>query len=146
MPVLLERPWRAPEDVLSAFADEPWTCAFLSDGKGPRGRWSYVMRAPDATLTLQPSDTADAFAAVSDLLGPRRDANPDGPPFQGGLAGLAAYELGDRVESLGLNRHPDWPDMALGRYPSLLAFDHQSRRVLAIGQTVGQAEFAAEWL
>ena len=29
----------------------------------------------------------------------------DGPPFQGGVVGLAAYELGDHVEPLGLPRH-----------------------------------------
>jgi len=143
---ILERPWRAPETVLSAFAEDPWACAFLSGGAGERARWSYLLREPDAVLTIAPKDPADPFAAMKALLGPVAPTNPDGPPFQGGLAGLAAYELGDRVEPLGLRRHPDWPDLAVGRYPALLAFDHERSRVLAIGRTAAQAEAAAAWL
>ncbi len=143
---ILERPWRAPEAVLSAFADDPWTCAFLSGGEGERARWSYVLRDPDETLTLAADDTRDPFGAMKALLGPPRTTRPDGPPFQGGLAGLAAYELGDRIEPLNLARHPDWADLTLGRYPALLAFDHRERRVLAIGPDQAGADRAAEWL
>ena len=77
----------------------------------------------------------------------------DGPPFQGGVAGLAGYELGDRVEALGLAGHPDgWPDLAAFAYPALLAFDHQGGEVLAIGrgedsaEAAGRAAAAAAWL
>jgi para-aminobenzoate synthetase component 1 len=143
---LLERPWRQPEAVLSAFADEPWACAFLSGGSGDNARWSYVLREPDATLALAGDETRDPFALIRDLLGEPCDTHPDGPPFQGGLAGLAAYELGDRIEALGLARHADWPDLLIGRYPALLAFDHEQRRVLAIGRTPDQAATAAGWL
>jgi len=143
---LLERPWRQPEAVLSAFADEPWACAFLSGGAGDNARWSYVLREPDATLTLAADDERDPFDLIRDLLGEPRDSHPDGPPFQGGLAGLAAYELGDRIEPLGLTRHADWPDLLVGRYPALLAFDHDRLQVLAIGHTPDQAAAAAGWL
>lgn len=143
---ILERPWRAPEAVLAAFADEPWACAFLSGGGGGRARWSYVMRRPDATLVLPPDDPRDPFGALKALLGPPAPRHPDGPPFQGGLAGLAAYELGDRVERLALARHSDWPDLAVGRYPALLAFDHERGRVLAIGRDPALATEAAAWL
>jgi para-aminobenzoate synthetase component 1 len=143
---ILERPWRAPEAVLSAFADEPWTCAFLSGGGGERARWSYVLREPDATLTVRPDMAEDPFPAMKALLGASRPTNPEGPPFQGGLAGLAAYELGDRIEPLNLARHPDWPDLAIGRYPALLAFDHARRRVLAVGANAADAARAAAWL
>ena len=143
---ILERPWRAPETVLSGFADDPWTCAFLSGGDGLNARWSYVLREPDATLTLAADDARDPFDLIRGLLGEPLPTDPDGPPFQGGLAGLAAYELGDRIEPLGLKRHPDWPDLLVGRYPKLLAFDHERRRVLAIGRDIGQAEEAAAWL
>src|SRR5690349_15096998 len=93
---LIEKAWREPAEVLSAFADEPWACAFLSGGEGPRARWSYLLRAPEAVL-----DDA-SFEALEALIGPRAPSAPDGPPFQGGVAGLACYELGDRVETLGL--------------------------------------------
>jgi para-aminobenzoate synthetase component 1 len=149
--VILKAPWREPLDVLSAFADEPWVCAFLSGGGGARARWSYILRDPEAVLTLagqvkEGGVPRDAFAALAAMVGLRQAAITDGPPFQGGVAGLAAYELGDRVEALGLKRHPDWPDMALGRYSRLLAFDHQERQVLAIGPDGVQAAAAAGWL
>ncbi len=147
------RPWRAPAEVLSAFGTEAGTCAFLSGGEGPRARWSYVLRAPDAQLRIGRGDPRDAFAELAALLGERGDRHPDGPPFQGGIAGLAGYELGDRVEGLGLAEHGDgWPDLAVCRYPALLAFDHHEKRVLAIGRgadgaTAGaRALDAADWL
>lgn len=143
---ILERPWRAPEAVLSAVADEPWTCAFLSGGEDERARWSYLLRDPDETLVVRPGQAGDPFAAMKALLGAPRPGHPDGPPFQGGLAGLAAYELGDRIEPLSLARHPDWPDLAVGRYSTLLAFDHRRQRILAIGPTEAGALAAAGWL
>ncbi|HEX6859300.1 MAG TPA: anthranilate synthase component I family protein [Caulobacteraceae bacterium] len=129
--------------MLSAFADEPWACAFLSGGEGPRARWSYLLRSPDVVL-----EEAD-FEALAALIGSRLGRHPDGPPFQGGVAGLACYELGDRVEAVGLKRHPDWPDLAAARYPALLAFDHERREVLAVGRgedAEARAEEAAGWL
>jgi para-aminobenzoate synthetase component 1 len=144
--VILKSAWREPLDVLSAFADEPWVCAFLSGGGGARARWSYILRDPEAVLTLSPSAPRDAFSALAAMIGPRQGASASQPPFQGGAAGLAVYELGDRVERLGLQRHPDWPDLALGRYSRLLAFDHQEREVLAIGPDGAQAAATAGWL
>lgn len=136
----LRTSWREPLQVLSAFAGEPWAIAFLSGGPGARARWSYLARRPDAVLTLSAGDPRDPFQALSDLLGPPGETARDGPPFQGGLAGLAAYELGDRVEALGLARSADWPDLAVGLYSSVLAFDHQERQVIAIGRGFDEAD------
>jgi para-aminobenzoate synthetase component 1 len=129
--------------VLAAFADEPYAVCLLSDGAGDRGRWSYLAREPSRTLTISPTDSRDAFAGLQALIGPAQPLHPDGPPFQGGVIGLAGYELGDRVERLGLDRRPLWPDLVGGRYETLLAFDHHRREVLAIGP---RAETALAWL
>lgn len=143
---LIERAWREPAQVLSAFADEPWACAFLSGGAGERARWSYLLRAPDPVAEAADFETLAAF------IGPRMARHPDGPPFQGGVAGLACYELGDRVEAVGLKRHPDWHDLAIARYPALLAFDHERRAVIAVGRgeddsaAEANAQSAAAWL
>jgi len=148
----IRHPWRAPVDVLSAFADEPWACAFVSGCGGERGRWSYVARSPDMTLTVGPDDRRDPFKTLAELVGPPGERLPGGPPFQGGAAGLASYELGDRVEPLGLARCNGWPDLACGRYRGILAFDHAEACVLAIGrgdtpaQAQAQAQAAAGWL
>lgn len=136
----LRTSWREPLQVLSAFAGEPWAIAFLSGGQGPRARWSYLARAPDAVLTMGADDLGDPFEALRELLGPPGETARDGPPFQGGLAGLATYELGDRVETLGLARSSDWPDLAVGLYSSVLAFDHKERQVIAVGRGYDEAD------
>src|SRR5580704_338241 len=97
---MLRAAWREPVAVLAAFADEPWAIGFLSGGGGADGRWSYLARAPDRTLIFAASDSGDPFAALATLVGPTAPRLADGPPFQGGVAGLAAYELGDHVEAL----------------------------------------------
>ena len=125
--------------MLSTFADEPYAVCLLSDGVGERGRWSYLARAPSQTLTVSPDDPRDAFAALEALTRPTRPIGEHGPPFQGGLIGLASYELGDRVEQLGLARKAPWPDLVCGRYETLLAFDHHRREVLAIGPDAAAA-------
>ncbi|UTP39239.1 aminodeoxychorismate synthase, component I [Phenylobacterium sp. LH3H17] len=127
----LRTSWRDPLEALSAFAGEPWAIGFVSGGGGPRGRWSYVARAPEATFVSAPGQ--DPFAALGDLLGPAGPSLADGPPFQGGVAGLACYELGDVVEPLGLSR-TGWPDLAAARYLAVLAFDHERGEVAAVGR------------
>jgi para-aminobenzoate synthetase component 1 len=132
--------------VLAPFADEPFALCLLSDGADQRGRWSYLLRDPDRTLTVHPDDPIEAFGALAELLGPRRPIDADGPPFQGGVAGLASYELGDRLERLGLERRPSWPDLAVARYERLLAFDHWNQEVLAVGSDRAAAAGALSWL
>ncbi len=146
---LIAAPWRDPLWAAAPFRDEPFACALLSGGPGER--WSYLLRAPDQTLVLEASDRRDPFAALADMVGPALPADPEGPPFQGGAVGLAAYELGDRVEALNLARG-DWPDLVCARYPALLAFDHLQRTVVAVGrgegraQAQGRAREALAWL
>ncbi|MGA0599697.1 anthranilate synthase component I family protein [Caulobacter sp. KR2-114] len=146
---LLRAPWREPAAVLAAFADEPFALGLLSDGSRPRGRWSYVARAPRRTLVLAADDPTDPFTALADLIGPLEPQLADGPPFQGGVAGLAAYDLGDRIEDLGLGRLAGWPDLACAAYPAVLAFDHWNAEVLAIGRGADpdlRARQALAWL
>ena len=131
---VIETDWREPIEVLAAVADEPWAIGFVSGGQGEQARWSYLARRPDQTLIVPADDPADPFEAMAALLGPPSPPLTDGPPFQGGLAGLCAYELGARAERLPLRRLGDWPDLAVARYPAVLAFDHAKRNVRAIGR------------
>jgi para-aminobenzoate synthetase component 1 len=131
--------WADPVDVASAFADELHVCVLLSaDG------WSYVLRSPDAVV--------EQGRDVAGLLG---EAAPvaDGPPFQGGVVGLAAYELSAQLEATAPQaRGGDWPDLTLLRYPALLAFHAGQRRALAIGRgpdpraAAANADVALSWL
>jgi para-aminobenzoate synthetase component 1 len=143
-PTLIEAPWREPADVLAALADEPWAIGFVSGGE--RATWSYVAVEPEAVLSLAGDDPRDPFAALTALVGPMVSNHPDGPPFQGGVAGLASYELGDRVERLGLQRFDGWPDLACARYGAVLAFDHARRRILGISREAAGTARALSWL
>jgi para-aminobenzoate synthetase component 1 len=138
--VILEAPWRDPAGVLSALGERPWTLGLLTGGE--EAGWSYVAADPAAMLVLAPEDPREPLAAIRALAGAPAARAPDGPPFQGGVAGLLAYELGDRFEPLGLARHDGWPDLALARYDALLAFPPERDRVLAAGR--GEGREAAE--
>lgn len=137
--MILRAEWADPLEVLAAFADEPWAAGLCSDGQGARGRWSYVLRRPDKTVVLNGADGAGTLADIAALLTPSEQPFADGPPFQGGVAGLASYELGARLGPVALAR-TGWPDLACARYGAVLAFDHHQRQVLAIGRGASQAE------
>ncbi len=132
--VLRSAPWADPVEAASAFAGEAYACVLLSGAEG----WSYVLRAPDL-VAQPPGDPAPALPA---LLGPTASL-ADGPPFQGGAVGLAAYELSARLEPTAPQARGGWPDLVLLRYPALLAFHPAERRVLAIGRGPDPASAAA---
>jgi para-aminobenzoate synthetase component 1 len=139
--VFHEASWREPAEVLSALGERPWTIGLLTGGAEPG--WSYVAAEPTATCLLQPGDGRDPASVLTELLGRGAALDPAGPPFQGGVAGLLGYELGDRFEPIGLPRHDGWPDLACARYDALLAFDHARSRVVAIGRGASDDEAAA---
>src|SRR6476659_6089397 len=59
-----------------------------------------------------------------------RPTVPDLPPFQGGIAGLFGYDLARRLERLPRAQFDDFhvPDLAVGVYDWVLAFDHAKWR------------------
>ncbi len=137
---MVEASWTDPVESLAPFAAEPYAALLLSG----RGGWSYLLRAPD-TLAHDP-------AALPVMLGQAGGA-ADGPPFQGGVLGLAAYELAARFEPTAPQaRDPDWRDLTLARYPALVAFHADTRRVVAVGraedprQAEERARAARSWL
>ena len=129
--------WRDPIAVAAAYAEEPYTGVLASGGEG----WSYVFRAPDAVLTLNGPDVSLADAeGLLDLAG---CPDPAGPPFQGGVIGLASYELSARLERTVPQGRGGWPDLVLMRFTALLAFHSGARRALAIGRGADQDTAAA---
>jgi para-aminobenzoate synthetase component I len=143
--VQIEAPWREPATALAALAEEAWSLCLLSGGGGARGRWTYLAARPLRTLIIEAGDATDPFAALAGLI-PEGEVLADGPPFQGGVAGLATYELGGRAQGLDLAPHPDWPHLACALYPAILAFDHRDRRLLAIGRGEDAAQAQARGL
>lgn len=128
--------WRAPLAVANGLKDRDGALALLSDG-GALGRWSYVAADPDAVEVIALSDSG------------RLDSLRQ-PQWTTSVVGLLSYDAGARPAT---GARPEvWPDLMLARYPSILAFDHHSRTVEAIGHGDDDASaecacaVAAAWL
>jgi para-aminobenzoate synthetase component 1 len=111
---------------------------------GTLGRYSYVCAEPAVWLTANHGwiNENGRFVAVADPLTilARRLADfslepIDGlPPFQGGAAGLFGYELGHHIEVLPRTEFADFatPELAVGIYDWVIAFDHAQDRAWLI--------------
>lgn len=106
----------------------------ISDG-GRNGRWSWLMLPDGLVQSLDLDNGAQVGPTLSKLLKSKLfPANPEGPPFQGGLVGLLAYSYGSVREPV--TRRPDedpWPVLMAARINALLAFDHNTGTLWAVG-------------
>ena len=138
-------PYRDPLIYLAAVAGRPGTLLFDSAAPNdPRSRYSYLCTDPVETITTpaharHSPDAAAVTAAPLERLRARLRAwpqanDPDLPPFQGGAAGLFGYELGGYLEDLpeSAPSGADHPDMAVGLYDTVAAFDHHAGRAWVI--------------
>lgn len=139
-PFILDIPWRAPVEAFAALAEHPFALLLDSGAGHPAGQMAYIAADPIGVLEVWPGDAGDALAQARALLAPfRQQRPPEGlPPFAGGLAGLASYELGARLDRLP--RAPGgeagtWPDLALGLYDCVAVFDlmQQNARIISWG-------------
>jgi para-aminobenzoate synthetase component 1 len=108
------------------------------------GRYSFVTAAPfewvrsrgnRVTISGQTCRTSDPFSALAKLLSRFRvEPHPELPPFQGGAAGLFGYELCHHIERLPRPRFDEFetPDLAVGLYDWVIAFDHAVDRAWII--------------
>ena len=142
---------------LAGWFEQTRSAALISDGgphKATLGRYSYLMAEPDAVASLAYNDPADIARLLRDATA---FVTPEGrldlPPFCGGLIGMAAFELGLRLENM--KRRPfriegrkAWPELILMRFPAVLAFDHSAETLTAIGRgaTPRQAQAVMERL
>lgn len=140
-------PWLsavAPADAAEGLRGDPGLILLESARPGRQARWSYL--AADPLEILERSDPGpDPFAGARRLLA-RMAADPApapargelGPPFRGGLAGYLAYDLGRRLEripSLAAADQP-LPDLRLGLYDQLVAWDGRSGSAWLVSRTV----------
>ena len=96
-------------------------------------------------VTLQKDNP---FSVVQRLLVDfRTDRRKDGPPFQGGAIGYFGYEMGGLLERLPGTAVDDLalPDMSIGFYDWVVAFDHASGRSWLV-TTKFSREGRAEWV
>ncbi len=134
---------RPPPDPVAAaerFLDLPHLLLLESQpGFGRVGRYSFLSADPFLVLRSkgQMVEEIDAFGSTRRSDDPfevlRRhlaelvtESVPDLPPFQGGAAGYFGYDLCHHLERLPRPRYDDLdlPDMDLGLYDWVLAWDH----------------------
>jgi anthranilate synthase component 1 len=102
-------------------------------GAGPR---ELLYLWPDRVERRRDGETAilpgEPLAALRDALG-RHRAAPHAIPFTGGWVGFFGYDLVRLVERLpGARRPSTLPVAILGRFDTVVAFDHAHQRVLAV--------------
>jgi para-aminobenzoate synthetase component I len=129
--------WIEPLDLVAAgLAGDDWALLLAGQGDHRHARWSYLCPAPVATVLASGPECRSLLSRLGTRLKAAGVAHhADGPPFQGGWAGLLSYGLGHAFEAFerpdpvaGQAGHP-WPDVALGLYDTLAAFDRQTRQV-----------------
>jgi len=142
---VLKLPFMAMESLLDAIFELDHAAAFLSDGS-ERGRWSWLCTHADAISVLDYNDSRKPEEVLGAALKTSRFPTTqisgdqgDLPPFTGGLVGYMSFELGARLENLNprpfrVEGRGAWPEMIILRFPALLAFDHKTRRLLALGR------------
>src|SRR5947209_4783932 len=124
-PLVLEL--RPPPDIESAllqFAAQPHSLFLDSAARDVRlGRYSFLTADPFDFFTVA-VDKAEGLELLSSRLKRwQSPALPDLPPFQGGAAGLLAYDLSRSLERIDPPHYDEFqlPAMAIGLYDIVLA-------------------------
>jgi para-aminobenzoate synthetase component 1 len=125
--------------ALRALADRPGVVLFESAlQRESLGRYSFLTADPYERFVLDRAEYGrDPFGDLRARLGERRrDPIVGLPPFQGGAAGLASYELGACWERLPQAKFDEFrlPCLLAGLYDWVLAWDHLQQRAWIIAQ------------
>lgn len=131
-----------PWDVARRLAHRPHLL-FLDSAAtdSPFARSSFITAEPFAWFTSRGAKD-NPFPRLAQALARYRALPLSGlPPFQGGLAGLFGYDLCHHIESLPRPRWDEFalPDLAVGLYDWVIAFDHGSRRAWLIATGLPEA-------
>jgi para-aminobenzoate synthetase component 1 len=154
---LVEELLPPPDPVMCCerLSDLPYRVFLDSAVRSARlGRYSFLTADPVAIVRSKGADTECAGTRVTsgDALDPLRKLLapfaarplPELPPFQGGAAGYLAYDWGRVHERLPSPRHEDLgvPDVVLGVYDWVLAWDHEASRAWLISTGLLEASHA----
>ncbi len=150
-PLTAELPWIEPVAAYAAVAHLPAPALLESARLDPRlGRFSYLAADPFLLLTSKDGRislgertfTGDPFTVLQRLLRSFPLEPKAGlPPFQGGAVGYLGYDLCHHLERLPYPAADDtaFPDLAMGLYDVVLAFDHSTRRAFLLSSGYPEA-------
>ncbi|MDB5344598.1 MAG: pabB [Schlesneria sp.] len=106
--------------------------------RDPVGRYSFLTADPiQWWQTDQGVFGDDPFRLLESTLNPLANDSVEGlPPFQGGVAGLMGYELGQCFERVPTAADDEFqlPSLAAGLYDWVIAWDHHQQRAWLISQ------------
>ncbi len=129
-----------PLHLFSRFAEQPGALLLDSAQLKPGcGRYSFIaldpfqiMTSKNGVITLGDKKILDnPFTVLKQELAKFSQKNISGlPPFQGGVLGFFGYGLAHHLETLPMSALDDmqFPDLALGFYDLVLAFDEIEKR------------------
>jgi para-aminobenzoate synthetase component 1 len=145
LPEFLEIPYFAPSTVLAGLADQADLVFFDSANHAQpfeqTNRYSYLCYRPIERFVLKngvlngSSFKGDPLQSMQTLLQHfPLTTHPKLPPFQGGAAGCFSYDLCHYFESISQNPNDTlrFPDLAIGIYDVVIAFDHQQQKAWII--------------
>ncbi len=156
LPRYINLPYQPAESIFAIFADEIGA-VWLDSNSTQHGEWarySYMGVEPFALFSAEGQrlvfgDTVtqgNPFDYLQTLL--KRyplTPHPDLPPMQGGVIGYLSYELNQHVEKVPVAAEQDqpFPDMVLGFYDVIIAFDHVQQRSWLISSGLPETTEAA---
>ncbi|MEM7651086.1 MAG: aminodeoxychorismate synthase component I [Pseudomonadota bacterium] len=145
-PFIRELQIKDPLAVFSALEHLPYSLIFDSaDQNHPTARYSFIVSHPIETLEYKDGEMmitnweeqttvkGDPFDIIKDRMKhwiPESTPVRGLPPFQGGAAGYFGYDVGRALETLPekAKNNPDMPDLAVGIYDQVIAFDHEKNQ------------------
>ena len=135
-PLYQDIPYQDPTILFAQFAQQKGALLLDSARLMPAcGQYSFIALDPflffsskDEDIFLNQEDTTgDPLQELAAQLAlfPMKN-HSDLPPFQGGVAGFFSYDLYQHIEHIRGSQYDeiDFPDMALGFYDLVIAFDH----------------------
>lgn len=107
-------------------------------------RFSFATADPFRFLEIESAKFGtEPFQAIRSAMKNTNTQTIEGlPPFQGGAAGLASYELGRCWERLPTPTHDEFqmPALAVGLYDWVIAWDHEAERAWVISQGLPETD------
>ncbi len=147
-------PYIEPVAAFAPFAGDAFAALLDSAAADARGRYSYIVAEPrrivvaddDGVRVDGAAVAGDPFTVLERELGARRTHDAALPaPFAGGAVGFVGYEAGRHLERLPAPAADPlgMPEMAVGIYDAVIAFDVHARRAWVMGEAAAADRLAA---